>query len=294
MKYSVLFLLLISVAGFGYNEVINNALLRGKIVGDLNAFIDVDSLYVDHLVNSTNLIFSGDTLTDDAIDFSSVVINHTGSGGPCLIRAGTYGSPVSNSDEDQSGMIRLYSTTDAGGTSYDRGIFVCTKTTNTKGVFPVAGLAEVNAVPTGNGPTKVQAAQFIAHLNSATAKLAALGGDATAGMYGGWFKIAANEGATTASGSRAAPLWVDNQLNGSNINAGMEEYGIFATTGGSKPDAFIGFETTSSGWSYLFSFDETSYDQDPVGSGDATGGNKDYYLKVNINGVAYGIQLFAL
>jgi len=229
----------------------------------------------------TGIDFTG-TYTGNVIDFTDVTIDHTGSNGPALLRAGTYASPLSNSDEDQSGLLRLYTTTDAGGTSYDRGIFMCSKTTNTKGVFPIAGLAEVNAVPSGNGPTKVQAGQFISHLNSATAKLAALGGDATAGMYGAWLKVTANDGATTASGSRVAPLWVDNQLYGSNINAGTEEYGIFATAGGTSVDAFVGFETSSVGWDQLFYFDETAYDQEPV---------ENSALRVKLNTTQYYIPL---
>jgi hypothetical protein len=246
----------------------------------------------------TGIDFTG-TYTSDVIDFSSATIAPTGSNGPCFIRAGTYASPVDlGTDTDQSGMIRLYGTTQAAGTSYDRAIFACLKTTNTKGVFPISGLAEVNAVASGNGPTSVQAGQFIAHLNSSTAKLAALGGNATAGMYGGWFKIAAESGATTASGSRAAPIWVDNQLNGANISGSMEEYGIFATTGGSKPKAFIGFETTSSGYTNLLYFDETAYDQDPIFSAgtckvdatkDSTG-----TIKIDLNGTTYYMGYWAV
>jgi len=233
------------------------------------------------------------TTEDDIIDFSSVTYVPGGSNGACLIRAGTYASPLTNSSASQSGLMRLYMETSADGSSYDRGIFVCLKTTGIKGIFPIAGLAEVLA-QAGNGPTKVQASQFICHLNSATAKLAALGGDATAGMYGGWFKITANEGATTASGSRAAPIWLDNQLYGSNINAGMEEYTIFSTTGGSRPKAWAGFETTSSGWNNLFYFDETAYDQLPLVAADITANTPTYYLLCLINDTQYGIQLFAL
>jgi len=224
--------------------------------------------------------------TGSVIDFSDVTIDHTGSGGPNFIRAGTYGSPVSSSDAGQSGMIRLYgtnsATTDDESTGYyDRGIFVCLKTTGTKGAFPIAGLVEIGDSGANAGTDRIQAAQFIAHLNDTGAKLATLA-NSTGGMYGGWFKVTANEGATTASGSRAAPLWVDNQLYGSNIAAGMEEYGIFSTTGGSVPDAWAGFETTSSGWGQLFYFDETAYDQAPI-SGTA--------LKVLLNSTQYYIPL---
>uniref|UniRef100_A0A6M3IGA3 Uncharacterized protein n=1 Tax=viral metagenome TaxID=1070528 RepID=A0A6M3IGA3_9ZZZZ len=244
--------------------------------------VEIDGvLYPDGTVS-----FNG-TFTDDCLDFTSVAINHTGSNGPCLIRAGTYASPVSNADEDQSGMIRLYSTTSAGGTSYDRGVFACCKTTNTKGVFPVAGLAEVNAIASGTGPNKVQAGQFIAHLNDATALLATMGGDATAGMYGTWNKITSEVGSVASAGSRAAAVWVDNQMNGT---VSGEEYGIFSTTGGSVPDAWAAFETTSSGWAQLFYFDETAYDQAPI-SGTSLKvlvNASQYYLPFSLTNTGFG------
>lgn len=248
--------------------------------------ITVDTIFVyDRAVigesggsTAIGLDFQG-TYTGDIIDFTDTTVDHTGSGGPCLIRAGTYASPISNADEDQSGFIRLYGTTSADGTSYDRGIFACLTTSGAKGVFPIAGLAEVRD---GGDPKKVQAAQFISHLNHTGATLSALGGDVTAGMYGAWLKITANAGATTESGSRAAPVWLDNQLYGSNINAGMEEYAIFSTAGGTVPDAWAGFETTSSGWAQLFHFDETAYDQAPISNTS---------LKVLLNATQYYLPL---
>jgi len=240
---------------------------------------------------ATGLDFTG-TYTGNAIDFSSSTHVPTGSNGPCLIRAGTYGTPITNSSEDQSGLIRLYMETSADGSSYDRGVFVCLKGTGTKGLFPIAGLAEVLA-QSGNGPTKVQAAQFICDLHTTDAKLAGLGGDATAGMYGVWAKITAIDGATCSGTARAAPIWIDNQLYGANAAAIGEEYGIFATTGGSQPKAFIGFETTSSGYDNFLSFDETSYDQEPIVDADLTGSTKKY-LKVDYNGTAYGIHLWSV
>ena len=233
-------------------------------------------------------VFTG-AFSDDCLDFTDAELAHTGSNGPCFIRAGTYASPVTNADEDQSGFIRLYGATTADGSSYDRGVFVCLQTTGIKGIFPVSGLAEVKA-QTGAGPTKAQAAQFIAMLQDDTSKLATLGGDATAGMYGAWLKVGSVVGSVSSSGSRVAPLWVDNQMNGT---VSGEEYGIFATTGGTKPDAFIGFETTSSGWGNFLAFDETSYDQDPIVSADLTGSTKKY-LKVDFNGTAYGIHLWSV
>lgn len=152
----------------------------------------------------------------------------------------------------------------------------------------------VEAVHTTGTPT-LQGMQCMAFLGSVggseAAVLKTLGGDATAGMYAGWFKIGANTNCVAASGSRIAVLWIDSQLG---FTPSGEEYGIFFTTGGSKPDAVMAFETTSSGWSNFLSFDETAYDQDPVGSATISGGTQDKYLKVDINGTAYGIALYQI
>lgn len=237
------------------------------------------------------LVFTG-TYTGNVIDFSDATINPTGSNGPCFIRAGTYASPIDyGADNDQSGMIRLYSTCSGDGTSYDRGLFVCTKTTGAKGAFPVAGLAEANN--TGTGPSKLQAAQFIAHLGAGgqASKLATLGGDATAGMYGAWLKIAAGGTCEASTGSRCAPCWIDNQMSGSVLG---EEYGIFASTGASRPDAFIGFNTTSSGYTQLFNFDST-FDSGAgtcVTTDAVPGSNQDARIKVYYNGTQYYIPLY--
>lgn len=224
--------------------------------------------------------------TDDCFDFTDADLTHSGSNGPCFIRAGTYASPVSNTSEEQSGFMRLYGTTSADGTSYDRGVFVCLKTTGTKGIFPVSGLAEV-LEQTGAGPTKAQAAQFIAGLHTATSKLATIGADTTAGMYGAWLKVYSVTGSEASSGSRVAAVWLDNQMSGT---VSGEEYTIFSTTGGTKPDAWAAFETTSSGWTNFLYFDETAYDELPVVSAEPTGSTKKY-LAVSLNGTAYGIPL---
>ena len=224
-----------------------------------------DRLAFSHGINvggaATGLKFTG-TYTSHVLDFSSVT---QGAGDISLIRAGSYGSPMDAAGEAQYGMMRLYLSTDDDGTSYNRGVFVCLKTAGTKGIFPIAGLAEVLA-QSGNGPTAVMAAQFIADLHTTDAKLAALSG--VGGMYGVWAKITAIDGATIHANARAAPIWLDNQLYGANAAAIGEEYTIFSTTGGSVPKAWAGFETSGAGWNNLFYFDETAYDEVPIsGSG---------------------------
>ena len=261
-----------------------------RLFGDTPAtnYINMDASGPTLTVAGFNVAVSG-TYTDDCLDFTSAALTHSGSNGPCFIRAGTYTSPVTNASESQSGLIRLYGATTAGGTSYDRGIFVCLQTTGVKGIFPIAGLAEVKA-QAGVGPSKAQAAQFITMLQDDTSVLATIGADTTAGMYAAWLKVGSVTGSVASSGSRVAAVWLDNQMSGT---VSGEEYTIFSTTGGTKPDAWAAFETTSSGWSNFLAFDETSYDQDPVVSADITGSTKKY-LKVDFNGTAYGIHLWSV
>ena len=241
------------------------------------------------------ITFTG-AYADSCIDFSAVTLNHSGSSGPVMIRAGSYGSPVTSSDPHQSGMIRLYSRnsalTDDGTGFYDRGVFVCMKTTGAKSIFPISGLAEVEATVSGNGPTSVHACQFISHLLETGSKIAS-----TATMHAGWFKVTAIDGATIPVGAIVAPLWVDNQLYGLNIGAGgtlATEYGIYATTGGTSPRAFIGFSTSNVGFNNFISFDSTIASETMIGSADIDGGTADKYLKIDLNGTAYGIQLYAI
>jgi len=239
----------------------------------------------------TGIIFDGTvSFTGDsanAIEFSSYTPDADGSSGAALLRAGTYTAPLTESTNYQGGIFRMYLET-SGVSSYNKGAFICLKTTGAKGIHGVCSLVEVLAQAAA-GPTSVYAGQFVAHLNSATAKIASGGG--LPELVGIWTKITSSVGSTIAASTRACALWVDNQLNGT---VSGEEYGIFATCGGSKVDAFIGFETTSSGWTNLFYFDETAYDQDPIGTATISGGTADKYLKVSLNGTAYGIQLYAI
>ena len=244
----------------------------------------------------TGYDFQG-SYTNAAIDFSDVVLNHSGSGGPVMIRAGTYGSPVTSSDAGQSGFIRLYGrnsalTDDEASGFYDRGVFVTLKSTGAKGIISFGGLVEVETTVSGNGPVNVKGGEFIANLKDAGSKLANTVG--TGGMYGAWFKIAATVGATTGATSKKAAVWLDNQMNGNNAAPG-EEYTIFSTTGGLKPDAWASFETSSSGWETLFYFDETAYDEDPISNlGAKNEVNSDKSIKIDLNGTVYYIPIFVV
>ncbi len=241
---------------------------------------------------TTHINLSG-AFTGNSIDFSSVTYVPTGSAGPCLIRAGSYDVPLTNSATDQSGLIRLYMQTSADGSSYDRAIFSCLKTTGTKGIITTAGLAEVLADATG--PANVKGCEFIVDLHETGSNLPASGI-----AYGGWFKITAIDGATINATAKIAPLWLDNQLYGANASNCLE-YTIWNTTGGSKPRAWAGFGTTSDGWKQLFFFDSTMAAVEPFVATGAVitvdGGTHAVtlpYLKVLVNATQYGIPLVAI
>lgn len=229
--------------------------------------------------------------TDHVIDFSDVVLDYSGSSGPVMIRAGTYGSPVSSSDPHQSGMIRLYGSNDAAtddGTGfYDRGLFVYLRTDKAKGIHPIAGLAEVRTTA-GDGPVEVMGGQFIAGLHTSGAKLNAGGW----GMFGTWNKIYSESGSDAEAGTKVAAIWLDNEMNGT---VSGEEYTIFATVGVGKPDAFIGFENGASGWENFLYFDETAYDEDPISNlGAKNEVNSDKSIKISLNGTTYYIPIFVV
>ena len=257
-------------------------------IGTLTADVKIDG-------TASGLDMQG-AYTSAAIDLTDVTLNHGGSSGPVMIRAGTYGSPVTSSDAGQSGMIRLYgsnsSITDGESSGYyDRGIFVNNQITGTKGAFPISGLVEVRNVGTSAGPVAVQAGQFIVGLHTSTAKLDSMAGG-TDGMFGVWAKVYSVTGSVADTTSRIAPIWIDSQLQGT-VNG--ENYGIFATNGGLEVDAFIGFESQS-GWGYLFYFDETAYDEPPISaitpatsSQDADGS-----LIINLNGTDYYIPYYGI
>jgi len=259
--------------------------------------LDLGTLYGEPLIygTATGLDFQG-AYSNAAIDLSDIVLNHSGSSGPVMIRAGSYASPVTSADAHQSGMIRLYgsnsATVDDGTGFYDRIIFANSQITGNKSAFPISALVEIRDVGAEEGPVAAMAGQFIAHMTTDGSKLDSTA-SATDGMFGLWTKVASIVGSVTDATSRVAPIWIDNQMSGT-VNG--EEYGIFATTGGTRPDAFVGFETSSSGWDYLFYFDETAYDQAPVSTmTPATNTNAaDGSLIINLNGTDYYIPYYGI
>ncbi len=268
---------LLDTNGAGWDQTITQIFnAEIPVTGGKSVGIDLDGSY-----------------SNAAIDLTGVVLDHSGSSGPVMIRAGTYGSPVSSSDPHQSGMIRLYGSNDAAtddGTGfYDRGIFAYLRTDKAKGIFPISGLAEVRTTA-GEGPVAVMASQFIAGLHTSGAKLDSTAGT-TDGMFASWMKVYSAIGSVADTTSRVAAIWLDNSMGGT---VGGEYYSAFITSGGVKADAVFGLET-GSGWTSLFYFDETAYDQDPISDlGAKNEVNSDKSIKIKLNDTVYYIPIFVV
>ena len=257
-----------------------NAEIATLTLGTVDAFSTTGDITIDGTASGLDL---QGAYTSAAIDLTDVTLDHSGSSGPVMIRAGTYAAPVTSTDAHQSGMIRMYgrnsATVDDGTGFYDRIIFANSQITGNKSAFPISSLVEIRDVGSADGPVAAMAGQFIAHMTTAGSKL-----DSTAsltdGMFGAWFKVTSALSSVCDATSRVAPLWLDNVMNGT---VSGEHYTIYATSsGGDNVDAFIGFETITTGWDNLFYFDETAYDQDPVSNTS---------LKVLLNATQYYIPM---
>jgi hypothetical protein len=256
----------ISDAGGGFTDIIRLSAAGGA---------DADVNLVKLLVTGTPTIIWDES--EDKWGFNKGLIFSAAG----ALKMGSYASPVDLGSSTVFGFGQFWGSGSGSSDPFIIGQQYFIKTTQKARPFPLAVQAEINNDGTSY-PDRGQAGQFIILLGGGgeASKLGALGGDATAGMYAGWFKVGSNVSCSTESGARVAPIWIDSQMN---CTVDGEEYAAFITTGGSKPDAVFGFETTSSGWAQLFYFDETAYDQDPV--------TANSYLKVLLNATQYYIPL---
>jgi len=245
---------------------------------ELNEAIDANFAQVE----------SGADVNYGAVTATAVIVSGpiTSTSGGGVIDAGSYASKLTATGVE---MITV-ATTKASGWSIGVGSY---GTVTAEDGYPIGFASLVESTHT-TGTKTLQGAQFMAFLGtpggSQAAHLKTRGGDSTAGMFAVWAKTGANANCVIDSGARTAPLWVDNQVSGT---LSGEEYGIFASTGASRPTAFIGFETTSSGYDQLFYFDETFNS----GAGtcvttDAVPGTQDARIKVYYNGTQYYIPLY--
>jgi len=86
-------------------------------------------------------------------------------------------------------------------------------------------------------------------------------------------------------------VWVDNQIH---CAVAGSEYGIYATTGGSRPDGFIGLNTSSSGYNQ-FIYADTTFDSSAGTciTTDAVPANaQDARILVYYNGTQYYLPLW--
>jgi len=235
---------------------------------------------------ANGITFTG-AYTTHAINFDGVTLDKT------LIGVGSYGSPV---DQSCTTALVSMSTTsdDANSWRYSAGLYIKGTGSGTK----VLGLGLQSEYNGTVGVDRLQGMSSIAFLGAGgeAARLLTKGGDGTAGMYCGWFKLAVGASAIMDSGSFAACLWLDSQVGGtiSGNHATM-----FITTGGDPPDAVMYFNasTGEDTWSNFLYFDSTTYNVNPVvASGcDVSGaGSSEAYLKVSLNGTAYGIPLISI
>ena len=250
-----------------------------EVLSELNNLVD-DS---DAMLTRVNQVADGTGIAGTQCTLTGPLVSTSGGG---VLDAGSYGSKLTQTGTEMATIA----TTKATGYAIGYGAYI--NVTGEDG-YPFGFAALVESLDT-TGTKTLQGAQLMAFLGtpggSQAATLKTRGGDATAGMYGLWLKTGANNNCVFASGSRSAPLWVDNQCGGTHNG---EEYGIFSSTGMSRPDAWAGFETTSSGYDQLLYFDETFNS----GAGvcvttDAVPGTQDARIKVYYNGTQYYIPLY--
>lgn len=197
------------------------------------------------------------------------------------IYIGAWGSEAEY--EDDGGLFRIYGKAQSGGSTSAQ-MFTRTLTDSTSSVIGFQLYADSDAGTPG--PTNVEALNCFAVLNAG--KYLAASTSWMNGLKGAWLKVQGD--ATSVCSGNVAPLWVDNQMS---CTVSGEEYGIIATTGGTRPDAFIGFETSSSGYDQLLYFDETFNS----GAGtcvetSAAPGTQDARIKVYYDGTQYYLALY--
>jgi hypothetical protein len=267
--------------------------MRKKFIFVFAIVILLTNVLYSQQVERKPWIFGNTVKFEQAITYSLTTGTAiTVSGTPTkIISAGSYSSKIALPAGASTEMITI-----AGEGSEDDyyigyGSYLRTTGEDGKG-FGASFLVE--ATNTTGTPT-VQGAQIMAFLGSVggteAAHLKTRDGDATAGLYALWLKTGANSNCVQDAGSRSAPLWVDNQMSGT---LSGEEYGIFMTTGASRPTGAFGFETTSSGYNQLFYFDETfnSGAGTCVTTNAVPGGNQDARLNVYYNATQYYIPLY--
>ncbi len=203
-------------------------------------------------------------------------------------RAGDWGTELAYSAG--GGLFRMYGNISAG-TDATTMMFVRSLVTSQASSSAIQIYADSDC--STPGPAGLHAADFYAVVNDT--KFLGASAQLYDGLVSTWHKITAPVGATITG--NAWTIFLDNQIN---CAVGGTEATILSMTGGSKPDAWAYFSTTSSGWASLFTFDAAAAAQDPVvtnalvpaAAPDAGTMGADKALKVVIDGTPYYIPLY--
>lgn len=138
------------------------------------------------------------------------------------------------------------------------------------------------------GPTGVHVHDFIAGIADGKYLAASVGvGD---GLVCTWHKVYAAVG--SVCNGNVFPIWIDHQMS---CAVGGTEAGIKTSTGGTVPDAFVWFNTTSGGWASVFFFDSTMVGKPPLSAlaPQNTTQTSDGSFIINLNGTLYYVPYFA-
>ena len=175
--------------------------------------------------------------------------------GGLSLRLGAYGTPVPDSTVGICNMYALNNTASSIGLVG----FWLIRGTGTGASICWQGLIESETTVTG--PASLTCVDALVGLTQTTSRLATAA-DHTSGMFAGHFKVYSVDGATVASGARAAAVWLDGQMNGANASpVAANYYAIYNTSGGNKYEAFAKLHLISgegAGWRTLFEFNFTN------------------------------------
>jgi len=193
--------------------------------------------------------------------------------------AGTYGAW--GTELESSGLERVYWTPLTGGGAQTMR-FVRAVAKGADGAIGCQYYADSDAATPG--PDVLAAADFFAIVNAG--KYIAAGGY---GLYALRGKVSAD--VTSVISGNACAIWVDSQIHCAVVGV---EYGLWCTTGGSRPDGLLGLETSSSGYENLIYCDAT------FNSGAGTcfqtsavpAGTQDARIKVWYDGKQYYLPLY--
>ncbi len=257
---------------FGYGiKISDSASTTGIAIGSCTTGLSLAGTYSGKAISLTG------TFSDHAIYIAPAATLGTKN----AFRVGSWGSEAAYTAG--AGLFRMYGNISTG-TDATVMMFLRSLNTSLADNFAVQIYADSDA--TTPGPANVHAADFYAVVNDG--KYIKLGTNLYDGLIATWHKVTAPVGAHVDGNAFA--IFLDNQIN---TTVGGVEAAILSMTGGSKPDSWAYFKTTSSGYDQLLYFDSTFNS----GAGscvttDAVPGTQDARVKVYYNGAQYYIALY--